>query len=360
MSPEGEAPPALSLPTDVSEDVKRTLQQLGQESQLVPAAFQIDELFIRHWCETLEDGNPLYLDEAFARTRGLRGLMLPPSAVYSAAMIPFRWPWPPKVGADPLIHFQLKEILDLPVAVGTDVELLSFLPAQAGDRLATSSRLLSVSNLKNTRLGEGRFFAYAHSFWSERHERVAEMRFTAYGYGGASGRYNVPRGGYSNAIEEALQGDKTSYQPTAKCDLHWEDVNEGDSLPELYMPITMTRCVMMASATRDFSPQHSNPEYARERAGTRNVFVNTQFYMGIVSRLVTDWAGTAARVCRVKIKMQSNVCAGDDMVITGCVTRKYLEQGERRVDVEVTIANQQGPAMPCEATVALPSRATGT
>jgi acyl dehydratase len=358
MKSESQTLPAVSLPPDVPDVVKRQLLALGCDSELVPAACPIDELFIRHWCETLEDGNPLYLDESFARAKGLRGLMLPPPALYSAAVVPFRWPWPPKEGAGLLIHFRLKEILDLSVAIAADVEFDFFLPVQTGQRVFTSSRLVSVSEWKRTRLGEGRFFTYAHSFWTDQKEKAAEMRFTIFGYGRGTGQAIAPKGGYSNAVEEALEGDKTPYQPIIGAEICWEDVNEGDILPEIRMPITMTRCVLMASATRDFSPQHSNPDYAKKRSGTRDVFVNTQFTMGMVSRLVTDWAGPIAAVRRIKAKMQGNVCAGDDMIVTGQVTRKYLQGDEHRVDIKVAINNQDGPTTPCEATVALPSRAT--
>lgn len=356
MSSESSTRTAVALPTDLPEDVRRQLLVLGTESELVPAPFPIDELFIRHWCETLEDGNPLYLDENFARTRGFEGLMLPPSAVYSAAVIGFRWPWPPREGARPLIHFQLKKILNLPVGIATDVDIQFFLPVQTGERIATSSRLVSVSPWKETRLGEGRFFTYAHSFWNERRERTAEMHFAIFGYGRGTGQLDPPKGGYSNALEEAIEGDKTPYLPVIGAGVYWEDVNEGDQLPEIRMPINTTRCVMMASATRDFSPQHSNPEYAKQRSGARDVFVNTQFNLGMVSRLVTDWAGPPATVRRIKVTMRANVCAGDDMIVTGQVMKKYQDGDEYRVDVNVTIANAAGPVTPCEATVALPSR----
>jgi acyl dehydratase len=112
----------------------------------------------------------------------------------------------------------------------------------------------------------------------------------------------------------------------------------------------MTRCVFMASATRDFSPQHSNPDYARNRSGTRDVFVNTQFNMGMVSRLATDWAGPSAIVRRVKIKMKENVCAGDDMIVTGpCAEEvragRRAPRGHRRHDFQPG-ADRRRPARP--------------
>jgi acyl dehydratase len=161
-------------------------------------------------------------------------------------------------------------------------------------------------------------------------------------------------------VEEAIQGDKTGYQPVPPRTVFWEDVIEGEVLPELRMPITFTRCVYLASATRDFSPQHSNRDYAQQRSKTRDVFVNTPFNMGMVSRFMTDWAGPLSTVRRMKITMRGNVCAGDEMIITGTVQRKYVEDGEHRVDLDITISTQDGPVTPCSATLALPVRsATG-
>ena len=122
------------------------------------------------------------------------------------------------------------------------------------------------------------------------------------------------------------------------------------------MPMTTTRNAYLASATRDFSPQHSNRDYAQERSKARDVFVNTPFNIGMVSRFMTDWGGPRSIVRKVNISMRGNVCAGDDMIITGHVTKKYREDDEGRVDVEVSIATQDGPVTPSSATVTLPSR----
>jgi hypothetical protein len=56
--------------------------------------------------------------------------------------------------------------------------------------------------------------------------------------------------------------------------------------------------------------------------------------------------------------MRGNVCAGDDMIVTGKVTKKYEEDGEHRVDIDVMIATQEGPVTPCSATLVLQARET--
>ena len=346
------------IPDYVSEDTRQKLLVLTKDSARVPGPFPIDELFIRHWCETLEDGNPLYIDEQFARDRGYRGLVVPPIAIFPASRFPFRWPWPPTGGYRPIVLYEVKRLLELPVAIATDSEIEFFHVVQLGERLSLSDRLINLSPWKVTRLGEGHFITYATSYWNERGDKVAEQRVSLFMYGRAQGGQELldAQLGYSNAIEEAIEGAATGYQPDVADGLFWEDVNVGDELPAIRMPINMTRCVFMASATRDFSPQHSNPDYAKNRSGTRDVFVNTQFNMGMVSRLATDWAGSTAIVRRVKIRMKENVCAGDDMIVTGRVTRKFVVDGEHRVDIDVMISNQERPATPCEATVALPCR----
>jgi hypothetical protein len=76
----------------------------------------------------------------------------------------------------------------------------------------------------------------------------------------------------------------------------------------------------------------------------------------MVGRFMTDWAGPRSTVRRVSVKMRENICAGDDMIITGKVTRKYVEDGDHRVDLDIMIATQAGPATPCGGTLSLPTR----
>ena len=47
------------------------------------------------------------------------------------------------------------------------------------------------------------------------------------------------------------------------------------------------------------------------------------------------------------------------MITTGRVARKYAEDGEHRVGLEIVIAMQAGPVTPCRATLVPPSRTAG-
>ncbi len=349
------------IPEYLSEEVKVKLREITKESDPEPAPLEVNEYLIRHWCETLEDGNPLYLDEDYARSRGMAGLVAPPGSIMTTFAMQYRWPWPPG-GREPAphIHYTIKELLNLPVGIISEVEVENYTPLLVGDRVSVSQRLVSISPWKKTRVGEGHFWTMDRLYRNQKGELLCRERMSAFGYGreeGAAPRRSPASGGWSPAVEEVLRGEETGYSPPDYSDLHWEDVEEGQELPGLTMPITFARCVYLASATRDFSPQHSNSEYARARSKTKDVFVNTPFNMGIVSRFVTDWAGPASTVRKIKVSMRGNVCAGDDMIVSGKVVRKYREDGECMADIDIMIATDEGPVTPCSATVVLPSRA---
>jgi acyl dehydratase len=344
------------IPDYVSDEVRAQLLAFTRESERTPGPWAIPEFFVRHWCETVEDGNPLYLDPQFARSKGYADRVVPPAALLSATAWGDRWPWPPRGEWRPQLLFEIKKLLDCPVGIATDMETEYLAPVQVGERLSTSERLTSISPWKKTRLGEGHFLSWVTTYWNEAGDPVARQTTSLFAYG-RGGDHVSWTGGYSNAIEEAIEGERTGYEANVADGIFWEDVAEGDELPRLWMPINVTRCVFMASATRDFAPQHSNRDYAQERSKTKDMFVNTQFNMGMISRLLTDWSGPAATVRKIKLSMKGNVCVGDDMILTGTVARKYVEDGEHRIDVDVVISTQDGPTTPAAATLVLPSRA---
>jgi hypothetical protein len=147
------------IPEDLSEENKQRLRELTVESEPEPASLEVNEYLIRHWCETLEDGNPLYMDADYAKSRGFRSVVAPPGSFMTAFAMPFRWPWPPG-GREPAphIHYDIKEALDLPVGIINKIDVEMGVPLQVGDRLSVSQRLVSVSPPKKTRLGEGHFW----------------------------------------------------------------------------------------------------------------------------------------------------------------------------------------------------------
>ncbi|MFC4053535.1 MaoC family dehydratase [Actinomadura syzygii] len=120
----------------------------------------------------------------------------------------------------------------------------------------------------------------------------------------------------------------------------FEDVAIGDELPPLNVPLTRTLIVATAIASRDYQDVHHDPSLAVER-GSKDVFMNILTTNGLVDRYVTGWAGPAAVVKAIKIRLGAPNYPGDTMVLTGSVSAKHADG--RRVEIAVRGVNGIGP-----------------
>lgn len=115
-------------------------------------------------------------------------------------------------------------------------------------------------------------------------------------------------------------------------------MNVGDSLPPLAIPVTRTLIVATAIASRDYQDVHHDPTLAQER-GSPDVFMNILASNGLVERYVKEWAGPAAVLRRVQVRLGAPNHPGDTMTLTGTVTG--IEGDE--VTLEVRGENSLGP-----------------
>jgi len=100
-----------------------------------------------------------------------------------------------------------------------------------------------------------------------------------------------------------------------------EQVQVGDELPPLDVPLTTTLIVGTAIASRDFTPVHHDKGAAQSQ-GMGDVFMNILTTNGFVGRYVTDWAGRDAVVKNVAIKLGAPNLPGDVMKMRGKVESK--------------------------------------
>lgn len=130
-----------------------------------------------------------------------------------------------------------------------------------------------------------------------------------------------------------------------------EQVQAGEALPELRIPITATLIVTGAIATRDFQKVHHDKDVA-QAAGTPNVFMNILTTNALVNRYVGEWAGPAARVGRINIRLGATNFPGDEMVFTGTVDSV---DGDNVV-VKVVGTNSLGPHVTGTVEILIPSK----
>lgn len=134
----------------------------------------------------------------------------------------------------------------------------------------------------------------------------------------------------------------------------FDAVQVGDSIPELTtQPITRQALALYCGASGDHNPIHVDLDFAKA-AGFDDVFAHGMLSMAYLGRLLTNWVPlTAIREFSVRFTAITQV--HDAVNCTGRVVEKYEEDGENRVRLELTAANQNGDrTLKGQAVVALP------
>ncbi|MGW1007011.1 MaoC family dehydratase [Streptomyces sp. NPDC002520] len=133
----------------------------------------------------------------------------------------------------------------------------------------------------------------------------------------------------------------------------YDEVAVGDTLPELTIPLTRTLIVATALAGRDYQDVHHDPALAVDR-GSKDIFMNILTSNGLVDRYITGWAGPAAVVKAIRVRLGAPNYPGDTLVLNGTVTAKTDES--RRVEISVKGTNSLGSHVTGTAVVELPKR----
>jgi len=135
----------------------------------------------------------------------------------------------------------------------------------------------------------------------------------------------------------------------------WDELQAGATAARReYGPLTRTDFVRYQGASGDFNPIHHDEEFAKS-AGFPSVFSVGMLQAGILGCYCTDWLG-AENVRRFAVQFREQVWPGDHLVCEATVRRRYEEDGERRVDLELLVTREEsgGAAIKGEATFVVP------
>ncbi len=164
--------------SDLPPEVEKLIDQVQYEEA---GEFPVERGYIYTSCSSVENGNPLFWDDAVARAV-TDGPIAPPTMI-SVWFRPHQWsPGRTEPGVPLKSHFDLKEIFELPEAVMTDNTIVFHEPVRPGDRLRTRQILRSVSQPKTTKLGTGRFWVIDVEYLNQHDELVGVESYTGFGY----------------------------------------------------------------------------------------------------------------------------------------------------------------------------------
>jgi acyl dehydratase len=304
---------------------------IGKESAPRPAPYAINEPMARFWCEMVEDANPIYFDEEYARSTWLKEPFAPPAMLFTWGMQPV---WPEEDRHESMISRLRLPGCTTTLAVNATQEYA--LPLHYGDRLTITNQIASIGEEKTTRLGTGHFVTMLDTFRSQREEAVGTHSFTLFMY--APGEKGETR---------KEKGDEGSYGQTFRSVRQRSDAPEDapdptKTLPPISLPLTLRRAIQAVAGTRDYYPFHHDEKFAREN-GAEGIFFNTMFLQAFAGRCATEWFGNDAFLRRLEIAMRGSNYVGGRLTADANVASVHQEEKHRLVDVEGTLSTEDGP-----------------
>jgi acyl dehydratase len=151
---------------------------------------------IRHWVDALDDQNPVYMDEAVARTTRHGGVVAPPAMLQTWTMgrpqiqgLAERGGAPGELGPGPL---SVLDAAGFTATRATNSELVFERYLRPGDRLQSSTVIESISDEKQTALGRGFFVTWVTTYVDEHHEVVGRQRFRVLKFAPGTARATQP------------------------------------------------------------------------------------------------------------------------------------------------------------------------
>ena len=150
---------------------------IGKEGPPRPAPYAVNEAMAGFWCEMVEDPNPIYFDEGYARPTWLEHTFAPPVMLVTWGR-PRVWPEEER----PESMFLRLQFAGYPGTLAVNATQESFLPLRYGDTLTMTNQIASISEEKTTRVGTGHFVTTLDTFRNQFGQVVGTHAFTFFTY----------------------------------------------------------------------------------------------------------------------------------------------------------------------------------
>jgi len=313
---------------------------------------------ILNFCDAIGDNNPLWTNDDYARRSRFGALTAPPAFLYNIT----HGSRLSNVGAitRPIIGQAL-------LYASSEVEV--FQPIGLGDRFTVTGKAVGLDRKTSKAVGPMLFPTCEASYFNQRGELVGVIRTTTL-------RYVAPK---SQAIEferqprpevkaespDVLAFERIRRGAVARC---WEDVQVGQEMEPLEKGVlTMTEIarfgILCPPMLRRIEARREGVDlgFARETqqkaAGMENASDYGPQRICWLGQLVTDWMGDDGTLKKLTGQIRHPNIIGDVSVLKGRVAKKYVQNGEHLVDLEIRVENQSGlVTAPGTAVVSLPAR----
>jgi acyl dehydratase len=111
----------------------------------------------------------------------------------------------------------------------------------------------------------------------------------------------------------------------------------GDELPQRMCTLDQATLLRYAGVSGDYNPLHWDPAFAATFSPSGGVVAHGMLSMGLVSALLTDWLGDAARVRSMACQFRAACPVGSTVTVGGRVASVDDDEGTATLAVWVRL-----------------------
>ena len=116
--------------------------------------------------------------------------------------------------------------------------------------------------------------------------------------------------------------------------VYWEDVKEGDEVPQLVKNCSSQQLVQWAAGSGDFYQIHYDQIFAKG-TNLQDIIVHGALKNAFLGQLLHDWAGDGGRIKKYGCQYRGMDYSQQEIICRGVVTGKKVEDGEHVVELEI-------------------------
>ena len=121
----------------------------------------------------------------------------------------------------------------------------------------------------------------------------------------------------------------------------FEDIHEGDALPELRKKPTLQTLVKYSAGSGDFNPLHHDYNFPQAKQ-IGSIIVHGRFKYAALGELVSNWLDHGGRIKKLSCQYRGMDLPDQEMTLGGVVKRKWVEGGEKLAELELFVKNAEG------------------
>ncbi len=121
--------------------------------------------------------------------------------------------------------------------------------------------------------------------------------------------------------------------------LHWENISATTQIPELIVCPDHTQVFMFSAVTWNRHHIHYSKDAAISE-GLPDIIVQRGLIGNFLTRLITNWVGDSAELCKLTWKVTRSALPGKDIVCRGKIKERIDSEDEKYLICEVTASNE--------------------